>query len=331
MESRRQLGAHGPQMSPVGFGAGAIGYTEDWSAEDDRHAEAAIRHVLERGVNWVETAACYGIGHSERVVGRVVGEMSAAERPMIVTKCGLEIDSEDHSIHPRFSASPEQIRQDCEGSLARLGVEVIDVFLLHWPGEKTPVEESWGAMTELAEEGKARWIGVSNFSVDQLSRCQAMRHVDCLSPPFSLIRREAAADVIPWCRENGTGVLVYSPLEVGILTGHYTRERAEQLKQVNWRSDWRSKSPEYREPRLSRNLELVDALRGVAAGHGVSVAAVALAWALSRGITGTITGAKSPAQADEWLAAGDLVLGEEDLAAIARAVEETGAGEGPIA
>ncbi|HYC82835.1 MAG TPA: aldo/keto reductase, partial [Solirubrobacterales bacterium] len=209
-------------------------------------------------------------------------------------------------------------------------VEAIDVFLLHWPGETTPVEESWGAMAELAAAGKARWIGVSNFSVDQLSRCQAIRHVDCLSPPFSLIKRDAAADVIPWCRENGTGVLVYSPLEVGILTGHYTRARAEALKQVNWRSDWRSKSPEYQEPRLSRNLALVDALGEVAAAQGVSVAAVALAWALAQGITGTITGAKSPQQADEWLSAGDLELAAEDLAWIARALEATGAGEGPI-
>ncbi|WP_033292431.1 aldo/keto reductase [Amycolatopsis jejuensis] len=330
MKSRRKLGAYGPEMTPVGFGAGAIGYTEDWTEKDDGNAVRAIRHALDRGVNWIETAAVYGIGHSERVVGQVLRALPAADRPMVVTKGGLAVDPGNPGEHPGFSASPEQLRRDCDESLTRLGVDVIDVYLMHWPGDHVPVEESWAAMAELAPAGKVRWIGVSNFSADQLRRCQEIRHVDCLSPPFSLIKREAAAEVLPWCAANGTGVLCYSPLEVGLLTGRYTRERAAELRQVNWRSDWRSKSPEYREPRLSRNLDLVDTLRGIAGDLGTSVAAVALAWALSWGITGTIVGAKSPEQAEDWLAAGDLVLAADQLVAISEAVVTTGAGDGPV-
>jgi aryl-alcohol dehydrogenase-like predicted oxidoreductase len=228
---------------------------------------------------------------------------------------------------PRQVLRPESIRRECEASLRRLGVERIDLYQFHWPDETgTAVEESWAEMTRLVDEGKVRAAGVSNFDAALLERCEAVRHVDSLQPPFSLIRREAAAREIPWCAEHGTGVIVYSPMQSGILTDRFSEERVRALAP----DDWRRRSSDFRPPKLRRNLALRDALRPIAERHGATVAAVAIAWTLTwPGVTGAIVGARTPEQVDGWIDAGSIELTRDDLVEIATAVEETGAGSGP--
>jgi aryl-alcohol dehydrogenase-like predicted oxidoreductase len=269
----------------------------------------------------------YGIGHSEEVVGRALREIPAAQRPMVFTKCGVLTDPANPYGPVTRTIRPDSIRREIEGSLKRLGVERIDLYQFHWP-DKTgvPVEDSWGEMVRLIAEGKVRAGGVSNFDVELLERCERIRHVDSLQPPFSMIRREAAADVIPWCAAHGTGVIVYSPMQSGLLTDSFSAERMAKLGE----DDWRRKATEFIEPKLGRNLQLRDALRPIAARHGVSVSAVSAAWTLSwRGVTGAIVGARSAEQVDGWIAAGRIDLTLQDLDEIARAIAQTGAGEGP--
>nr|MDQ6915716.1 aldo/keto reductase [Actinomycetota bacterium] len=222
---------------------------------------------------------------------------------------------------------PDSIRRECDASLRRLGVERIDLYQFHWPDETgTPVEDSWDAMLALIDAGKVRAGGVSNFTVELLERCEARGPVDSLQPPFSMIDREAAADVIPWCVDHGTGVIVYSPMQSGLLSGRFTRERAQALGD----DDWRAESEEFNEPGLTKNLELQDALRPVAGRHGVTPAAVAVAWTLAwPGVTGAIVGAGAAEQVDGWIAAAGLELADEDLAELRAAIERTGAGRGP--
>ena len=236
-------------------------------------------------------------------------------------------DPERPTDFPRRLLAPDSIRRECEASLARLGVETIDLYQFHWPDDTgVPVEESWGAMLRLREEGKVRWCGVSNFDVALLERCERVGHVDSLQPPFSLINRRAAAEALPWCAAHGTGVIVYSPMQSGLLTDSFSAARVASLDD----DDWRLGSPDFTSPRLERNLALREALRPVAARHGTSVAAVAVAWVLSfEAVTGAIVGARSPAQVEGWLPAADLVLTAADLDEIASAVELTGAGSGP--
>jgi len=327
---RRQLGRGGPAITHVGFGAWAIGgggYAFGWGSQDDNASISAIHHAIELGVNWIDTAAIYGLGRSEEVVGQAVAALPTPERPLVFTKCGMVWAPEQPTAFPRRLLAPESIRRECEASLARLGVEVIDLYQFHWPDDTgVPVEESWGAMLRLREEGKVRWCGVSNFDVALLERCERVGHVDSLQPRFSLIDRGAAAELLPWCKVHGTGVIAYSPMQSGLLTDSFSAERVAAMDA----DDWRLESSDFTSPRLERNLALRDALRPVAARHGVPVAAVAVAWVLSfDGLTGAIVGARSPAQVEGWFPATRLTLIAADLEEIAAAVGRTGAGSGP--
>ncbi len=326
---RRPLGRSGIEITTVGLGTWAIGgggWLFGWGQQDDDASIGAIRRAVELGVNWIDTAAIYGLGHSEEVVGRAVAGIPPSQRPLIFTKCGLTGDRGKPFEAPRRDLRPETIRRECEASLRRLGVERIDLYQFHWPDESTPVEDSWGEMKRLVEEGKVRAAGVSNFTVPLLERCERVHHVDSLQPPFSAIRREAADKLIPWCASHGTGVIVYSPMQAGLLTDRFTAERVSQFAQ----DDWRRSTPEFREPNLSRNLRLRDALRPIAQRHGTSVAAISVAWTLSwPGVTGAIVGARSAGQVDGWIRAGEIELSREDLDEIARAIAETQAGSGP--
>jgi aryl-alcohol dehydrogenase-like predicted oxidoreductase len=327
----RQLGTDGPRITTVGFGAwaaGGGGWAFAWGPQDDGESVAAIRHAVSRGISWIDTAAVYGYGHSEEVVGRALADIPAGERPLVFTKCGLRWDDSDRMKQPARDSRPARIRQECEDSLRRLGVERIDLYQFHWPDETgTQVEESWGEMGRLVEEGKVRFIGVSNYDVARLERCRAVRPVQSLQPPFSMIRRGVAESEIPWCAAHGTGVIVYSPMQSGLLTDTFTAERVAAFPA----DDWRRRSPEFQPPRLEKNLALRDALAPIARKHGATVAGVSVAWTLAwPGVTGSIVGARSPRQVDGWLAAARLQLDADDLAAIAAAIERTGAGAGPV-
>lgn len=320
----RRLGSEGPEISVLGFGAWAVGgpYEFGWGPVDDRESIAAIRHAIERGVTWVDTAAVYGRGHSEEIVGRALRPWRVGEEILVFTKCGRNFYGGTMSSDLR----PQTIRAECEESLRRLGVERIDLYQFHWPDPDTgtPVEESWTTMAELIDEGKVRWAGVSNFTVDLLERCEPIRHVDSLQPRLNLIDRTARRELLPWCRQHGTGVIVYSPMASGLLTGTFTRERMDLLAH----DDWRRKAPHYSEPDLSRNLELVDRLKPVADRLGVTMASLAVAWTLAApGVTGAIVGARSPQQVDGWIQAGGVDLPDDDLAEIERVVSEVRAGE----
>jgi aryl-alcohol dehydrogenase-like predicted oxidoreductase len=322
----RRLGTSGPELSTVGFGSWAVGgpWKFGWGAVDDDESVAAIRHAVEQGVNWIDTAAVYGLGHSEEVVGRAVEPYRTGEDLFVFTKCGRNwIGRPDDVIENDLR--PGSIRQECEESLRRLGLERIDLYQIHWPDwmTGTALEESWGTMSELVDEGKARWIGVSNFDVDQLERCEVIRHVDSVQPPLSLLARGARATVLPWAAEHGTGVLVYSPMGSGLLTGAFDAERIARLDP----GDWRRSSPLFGEPQLSRNLELVDQLRSFARRVGTTLPAVAVAWTLAQpGVTAAIVGARLPGQVDGWLPAAELELGELELREIDEAIVDTGAG-----
>jgi aryl-alcohol dehydrogenase-like predicted oxidoreductase len=322
-----QLGSQGPHVTVLGFGAWAVGgaYKFGWGPTDDAESVAAIRHALEAGVNWIDTAAVYGVGHSEEVVGEAVAPFNPGEDVFVFTKCGGFFRPELGKVE--YDLTPASIRAECDDSLGRLGVDRIDLLQFHWPDNSTgtPVEESWSALAELVTAGKVRWIGVSNFDVARLETCESIRHVDSVQPPLNLIRRAARNDVIPWAADHGTGVIVYSPMASGLLTGKYDRAGLERLAP----DDWRRNSPTFQDPQLTRNLALVEGLRGVAERVGASPGSVAIAWTLSvPGVTGAIVGARSPAQVDGWLTAQDVSLSDDDLAAIEAAVASSGAGDG---
>ena len=326
----RSLGSSGLEITRVGFGAWAIGgggWSFGWGPQDDDASIAAMRHAIERGVNWIDTAAVYGLGHSEELVGRLLQSMPREDHPFVFTKCGLIWDEQNPMAENKRVLRPESIRRECEASLRRLGVERIDLYQFHWPSDDgTPIEDSWATMQRLVEEGKVRLGGVSNFDVALLDRCNAIRHVDSLQPPFSLIRRDTGASQIPWCAAHDTGVIVYSPMQSGILTDRFSAERVAAMAP----DDWRRRSPQFQEPALSRNLALRDALRPIARRRDTSVAAVAVAWAIAwPGVTGAIVGARSPEQVDGWIDAARIELTAEDLDEIAAALEQTGAGTGP--
>jgi aryl-alcohol dehydrogenase-like predicted oxidoreductase len=287
-----------------------------------------MRHAIELGVNWIDTAAVYGLGHSEEVIGRLLRELPGGKRPFIFTKCGLVWDERDPMTPPRRVLKPDSIRRECEASLRRLGIERIDLYQFHWPDETgTRVEDSWAAMAKLVEEGKVRAAGVSNFDVKLLDRCAAIRHVDSLQPPFSLINRSAAEREIPWCASRGTGVICYSPMHSGLLTDSFTAERVPALPE----DDWRRRAPDFQQPNLGRNLLLRDTLRPIAKRHGTSVSAIAIAWTLAwPGVTGAIVGARTPKQVDGWIGAASIALTEQDLDEIASAIVRTKAGAGPV-
>jgi aryl-alcohol dehydrogenase-like predicted oxidoreductase len=322
----RSLGSSGLAITTVGFGAWAVGGGE-WGPQDDAESIAAMRRALELGINWIDTAAIYGHGHSEEVVARLLRALPARERPLVFTKGGLVWDDRTPVAEPRRVLEPKSIRREAEASLRRLGVERIDLYQFHRPDETgTPVEDSWATLIRLVEEGKVRAAGVSNFGVGLLARCEAIRHVDSSQPPFSLIRRDAATQEIPWCAEHATGVIVYSPMQSGLFTDSFQAARIAALPA----EDWRRRSPEFQEPNLSKNLALRDALTPIARRHGTTVSAVAVAWTLAwPGVSGAIVGARRAAQVDGWIGAAALELSGSDLDAIAAAVARTGAGTGP--
>jgi aryl-alcohol dehydrogenase-like predicted oxidoreductase len=325
--NRRRLGANGPDLTTVGFGAWAIGgpWKFGWGAVDDDESVAAIRHAVEAGINWVDTAAVYGLGHSEEVVGRALAPFDVGTDVLVFTKCGRTWQASENGEVISNDLRPESIRFECEQSLKRLGVERIDLYQFHWPDPVTGtrVEDSWATMGELADEGKVRWCGVCNFDVGLLERCRAVRHVDSAQPPLSLLSRASRRDVIPWCKENGTGVIVYSPMASGILSGAFDRARVEALPE----DDWRRRSPSFQEPKFSANLALVDRLRAIAQRIGCSLPELAVAWTLHvPGVTGAIVGARRPDQVDGWIGASDVVLSSDVMAEIESAVDETGAG-----
>jgi aryl-alcohol dehydrogenase-like predicted oxidoreductase len=318
------------EITRVGFGAWAIGggdWAVGWGAQDDRDSVAAIRHAVERGINWIDTAAVYGLGHSEEVVRQALAHIPADRRPYVFTKCGLIWDENNRNALPLRIGARASLRQEVENSLRRLGVERIDLYQMHWPAEDgTPVEDYWQTLLDLKKEGKVRAVGLSNHKVEQLEKAERLGHVDTLQPPFSAIRRDVAAAELPWCAAHETGVIVYSPMQSGLLTGRFTAERAAALPA----NDWRSRNPEYSGEKLARNLKLAEAMRPIAEQHGTSVATIAVAWTLAwPGVTGAIVGARSPEQVDGWLDAARVALTREDLNAIASAIRETGAGTGP--
>jgi aryl-alcohol dehydrogenase-like predicted oxidoreductase len=329
---RRALGTTGMQITRVGLGAWAIGgggWSYGWGPQDDRQSIATIRAAVDRGIDWVDTAAVYGLGHSEEVVGRAVREIDEADRPFVFTKCGQVGDRSDPYEPATTILRPDSMRRELEDSLRRLRVDRIDLFQIHWPEHdgSTRIEDSWAEMTRFVDEGKVRAIGVSNFDVALLERCEPIHHVDSLQPPFSLLRRDAAASLLPWCAEHRTGVIVYSPMQSGILNGRFSRERVDAMAE----DDWRRRSPNFNEPALTRNIALRDAISPVAERHGTTVAAVAIAWTLTwDGVTGAIVGARSPEQIDGWIDAAMLDLSGEDLAELDAAVASTGAGSGPV-
>jgi aryl-alcohol dehydrogenase-like predicted oxidoreductase len=287
-----------------------------------------MRHALDLGINWIDTAAVYGLGHSEELVARLLRELPPADRPLVFTKCGLLWDERDRMAYPRRVLKPDSIRSECEASLRRLGVERIDLYQFHWPDDTgTAVEDSWATMVRLVGEGKVRAVGVSNFNVALLARCEAVRHVDSLQPHFSLISRGVAAHEIPWCAAHQTGVICYSPMQSGLLTDSFTAARVAALAD----DDWRRRGPDFQQPNLSRNLALRDALRPIAQRHGTSVSSVAVAWTLAwPGVTGAIVGARTPAQVDGWIQAASLELTAEDLEEIASAASRTRPEMGPL-
>ena len=327
----RSLGSSGLDITRVGFGAWAIGgggWSFGWGHQDDSASLAAMRRALELGVNWIDTAAVYGLGHSEELVGRLLRELPPDDRPFVFTKGGLVWDEQNRMEEPCRVLKPDSIRREVEASLRRLGVERIDLYQFHWPDETgTPVEESWEAMSRLVKEGKVRAAGVSNFDVSLLQRCEAIRHVDSLQPPFSLIRREAGEHEMPWCAEHHTGIICYSPMQSGILTEGFSVSRVAAFAA----EDWRRRSAEFQYPRLGRNLALRDALQPLARRYRTTVSAVAIAWVLAwPGVTGAIVGARSAEQVDGWIGAATLNLTAADLNSIATAIARTGAGAGPL-
>lgn len=323
------FGSTDMKTSRVGFGAWAIGgggWKMGWGSQDDNDSIAAIRYAVEQGINWIDTAAVYGHGRSERVVGEALAGIPEPDRPYVFTKCGRVWNPDDLTELPQTVLTPESIRREVTESLSRLRLERIDLYQVHWaPTDGTPVESYWETMLALRDEGKVRHVGVCNHSVDQLSAAEELGHVDSLQPPLSLIRRDAAADVIPWADEHGTAVIAYSPMQSGLLTGAMSRERVEALPE----DDFRRRS-DYFTSQLDANLALVDAMRPVADRHAISLGALSIAWVLAwPGVTGAIVGARRPAQIDDWIAAADVELTGQDLDELADALDRTGAGTGP--
>jgi aryl-alcohol dehydrogenase-like predicted oxidoreductase len=300
-------------ITPVGCGSWAIGgsgWDYAWGRQNDDDSIAAIRRSLELGVNWIDTAAVYGLGHSEEVVARAL-EGWMGPRPSIFTKCGLTWDAQ-RRLSRRLTDS--SVRKECEESLRRLRLEVIDLYQVHWPPEiDSDLEEGWATLAALQKEGKVRWIGVSNFDVSQMKRAQAIANITSLQPPYSLIRRGIEQGILPYCMQQGIGAIVYAPMASGLLTGAMTVERAANLPA----DDWRKRSSEFNEPNLSRNLALVERLRAVGKRLGRTPGEVAIAWTLRNpAVTGVIVGARNAKQAEGVMSAAELRLGVEDVAEI---------------
>lgn len=316
----RTLGNSDLRITPIGFGAWAIGgggWAFAWGQQDDADSIAAIHEALDLGINWIDTAAVYGLGHSEEVVAAALAGIPADRRPYVFTKCGRVWDQQ-RQIGKRLKA--DSIGQECEASLRRLKVEVIDLYQIHWPEPPEDIEEGWQAVQELKQAGKVRWCGVSNFSTDQMTKVTPFGPITSLQPPYSVLRRDIEAATLPYCAKNNVGVIVYSPMQSGLLTGAWTKERHAALPADDWR---REKNKHFQEPWFSRNLRLVEVLRGIGAQHGKSPGEVAIAWTLRQpAVTGAIVGARKPGQLRELVGAAEWRLSEAEVSAVERFLAE---------
>ncbi len=303
-----ELGNTGLQITRVGFGAWAIGgggWEFGWGPQEDEESIASIHRALEQGVNWIDTAAAYGFGRSEQVVGRALEGMR--DRPYVFTKCSLLEGEGRRVVH---SLKRDSVLREAEGSLERLRIDAIDLYQIHWPNPEEDIEEGWAALAELKEQGLVRHIGVSNFDVEQMRRILAVAPIETLQPPYNLIERDVERETLPFAESEGIGVIVYSPMGSGLLTGRMTRERITGLPD----DDWRKRDSRFNEPQLSQNLEMVERLTGVADRHGTVPGAVAIAWALrNRAVDGAIVGFRAPDQVDPLLPAAALELSDEDV------------------
>ncbi|HEY2055899.1 MAG TPA: aldo/keto reductase [Solirubrobacterales bacterium] len=301
-----------PVLSRVGLGAWAFGGV-GWGPQDDRDSAATIRHAVACGIGWIDTAAVYGNGHAERIVGEAVAGLPADERPLLFTKAGVLVDPDTGGTYRDLS--PASVRAECERSLDRLGVERIDLYQLHWPVEEVEVvEAAWSTLGELREEGKIRWAGVSNFDRDLMERCDRIRSLDAAQMPLSLLEDKFVRAELPWLAEHRVATIVYSPLESGLLSGRFSLERLAALPE----DDWRRRRPRFQSPQVERALDLVELLRPIADELGASIAELAIAWTTHfDGVAGAIVGARAPAQVDGWIGAAQLDLDNDVLARIA--------------
>jgi len=306
-----ELGSTGMEITRVGFGAWALGgggFEWSWGAQGDDESIAAIHRALDLGVNWIDTAAQYGFGHSEEVVGRAIAGLD--ERPFIFTKGGQPEGPGGATLH---DLTRDGLRSELEGSLQRLGLDAVDLYQIHWPIPDEQIEEGWAALVQFRDEGLTRHIGVSNFSVEQLRRSQEIAPVETLQPPYSLIARDVENEILPFAEREGIGVIVYSPMGSGLLTGAMSRERIEGLPD----DDWRRRAPPFQDPELSENLALADRLGAVGERHGATAGAAAVAWTLRNpAVDAAIVGFRRPDQVDPIAPAADLELSDEDVAEI---------------
>jgi len=312
----RQLGKTGMQITRIGLGTWAIGggqWEFAWGPQDDRESIDTIHRALDLGINWIDTAAVYGLGHSEEIVGQAI---KGRERPYIFTKCSMTWDENRKVSH---SLKADSIRREAENSLKRLDIDVIDLYQIHWPDPEPEIEEGWSTLAALKKEGKVRHIGVSNFNVEQMRRAEKIAPVETLQPPYSLIDRDVEKEILPYCQQNTIGVIVYSPMASGLLTGRMTPERIAHLPD----DDWRKRNPEYQEPRLSRNLLLAELLADIGKQHNVTAGVVAIAWTLHNpAVTAAIVGARRPSQIEELVPAADFRLSDSELARIEKFLAE---------
>lgn len=315
MEKRR-FGSTGMEITPIGFGSWAIGgenWSHGWGPQDDNKAVEAIERAIERGINWIDTAAVYGLGHSEELVAKAL--QGTTEKPYIFTKCSLVWDSSRQITN---SLKRDSLWRECEASLMRLKTDIIDLYQIHWPSPEEDIEMGWRTMAELKEEGLVKHIGVSNFDVEQMKRAQAIAPVESLQPPYSMLRRGIEKEILPFCMEQDIGVIIYSPMLSGMLSGNMTRERALNFSQ----NDWRRNNKEFQEPRLRYNLELVELLRTIGKKHGASPGEVAVAWTLRHpGVTAAIVGGRSAEQVEGTIGAAELKLAREETDAIEEFLE----------
>ena len=309
----RQLGKTDLFITPLGFGSWAVGgggWQFGWGSQDDRESVAAINRALDQGINWIDTAAIYGLGHSEEIVAKAI--KGRTERPYIFTKCSMVWDESGNISH---SLKRESIRREVEDSLSRLQVEAIDLYQIHWPDPDIDIEEGWSTLAELKREGKVRNIGVSNFNVEQLQRAMDIERVDSLQPPYSLIHPDVDDGILPFCEKNDIGVIVYSPMMSGLLSGRMTQERISNFPE----DDWRKNNREFQEPRLYRNLWLAELLKNIGRHHGMSAGEIAIAWTLRlSAVTGAIVGGRSPDQVDGIVGAADFRLSKDEIDGIDR-------------
>jgi aryl-alcohol dehydrogenase-like predicted oxidoreductase len=322
------LGRTGLDISRIGIGTWAMsgpGWNQGWGRQDDEVSIQTIHRAIDLGINWIDTAATYGVGHSEEVVGKAIRRLPASDRPLVFTKCGVIRQPGDLTSSPVRTLAPDSIRAEVEASLRRLGIDHIDVLQFHFPDEQgTPLEDSWGTMQRLIEEGKVRASGLSNFPLPLVERCEAIAPVGCIQPGLSLIHREALEVELPWAAANNVGAIVFSPLRSGLLTDSFSAAEVDTFDE----GDWRRRHPDFNPPGLDRNLNLRDALRPIASRHSTTVSAVAIAWALSQnGVTGAIAGARAPDEIVAWIGAAELDLEDVDGADIDTAIRASHSGE----